>query len=80
MSEDKTSQGKKKWREMSLRRKFSLAVLGIVQFSLLIAALWDLQRRPEEAIRGKKWVWRLLVFVNWIGPLSYFKFGRTKTA
>jgi hypothetical protein len=47
----------------------------ILQLVLLAAALIDLARR--ERTRGPKWVWVLVIlFVNLIGPVIYFMFGR----
>lgn len=47
----------------------------IVQLALIIAALVDLIRRPVT--RGPKWVWLIIIlFVNLLGPIAYFVFGR----
>ena len=51
---------------------------GTVQAALLIAALVDIWRRPEEGIRGDKRLWTAGSFVNFIGPISYFVFGRRR--
>jgi Phospholipase_D-nuclease N-terminal len=51
---------------------------GVVQVTLLIAALVDIWRRPEEEIRGSKRLWTAAAFVNFIGPLSYFILGRRR--
>jgi hypothetical protein len=46
---------------------------------LLIAALIDIRRRPAKQIRGNKLLWTAAVFVNFIGPISYFVFGRKRS-
>ncbi len=69
---------RRKWGDLSGFQRAWIALLGIVQFSLLIAALWDLRRRSSEEVRGSKKLWFALAFVNWIGPLAYFKFGRRR--
>jgi hypothetical protein len=51
---------------------------GVVQLSLLAAALVDLRRRPAEQINGSKKMWVPLAFVNFLGPLAYFAFGRRR--
>jgi uncharacterized membrane protein len=52
-----------------------LAPVLIIQLALLVTALLDLIRRPQT--RGPKWVWALVIlFVNIIGPIIYFVFGR----
>jgi hydrogenase/urease accessory protein HupE len=46
-----------------------------IQFILLIVALVDLIR--IRATNGPKWLWVLVIlFVNIIGPIIYFVFGR----
>ncbi len=67
---------KKPWKELSTPQKAGGLLMGIVQVSLLIAALVDIRRRPAEQIRGRKAWWALAAFVNFIGPISYFLFGR----
>jgi len=47
----------------------------VVQLILLVIALLDLLKR--EKTRGPKWVWALVIlFVNLLGPIVYFLFGR----
>jgi len=49
----------------------------VVQLALIAAALWDLYHR--EKTRGPKLVWVFIIlFVNMIGPIIYFVFGRDK--
>jgi hypothetical protein len=51
----------------------------IIQLGLIIAALIDLLRR--ERTRGPKWLWVLIIlFINFIGPIVYFVFGRAEEA
>ncbi len=69
---------RRKWSELSSPQRMGVLLLGLVQFSLLLTALWDLRRRPPEQVRGSKRLWFALAFVNWIGPLAYFKFGRRR--
>ena len=67
---------KKKWVDFSGTQKVATVLGGIVQLTLLVAALVDIQKRPPEEINGNKNMWRLLAFVNFIGPITYFLFGR----
>ncbi|MBE2237686.1 MAG: PLDc_N domain-containing protein [Caldilineaceae bacterium] len=70
---------KKTWKHLEPWQKTGGVMLGIVQISLLVAALWDIRRRPAEQIRGRKVWWVMAAFVNYIGPISYFLFGRKQT-
>jgi uncharacterized membrane protein YhaH (DUF805 family) len=51
----------------------------LIELALIIAALVDLVRR--ERTRGPKWAWVLIIlFINFIGPIIYFIFGRAEEA
>ncbi len=64
------------WTQMSPTKRLFLTLAIILQVTLLIAAQWDIQKRPEDEIRGSKSMWRMVAFINFIGPLAYFLFGR----
>jgi len=68
----------KQWKDLTVAQKRSLVLLGALQLVLLAAALIDIRRRPTEAINGSKRLWTAVVFVNFIGPISYFLFGRKR--
>ena len=70
----------KKWSDLTARQKAPLVLRGIIQLALLAAALADIHRRPAEEIKGSKWVWSAVAFVNFmgIGPIAYFTFGRRR--
>lgn len=65
-----------RFSELPRRRQAGIVGLGTIQLGLLIAAERDIQRRPPDLIRGPKARWRLLCLINFLGPLSYFTFGR----
>jgi len=49
--------------------------LVVIELILVVAALFDLVRRPKT--RGPKWVWVIIiVLVSTIGPIIYFVVGR----
>jgi Phospholipase_D-nuclease N-terminal len=68
---------KKSWSDLSPAQRSLTVIAGAIQISLLIAALADLRRRPADQVRGGKVMWAALSFVNFFGPLAYFKFGRS---
>ncbi|MBO9129163.1 PLD nuclease N-terminal domain-containing protein [Bacillus sp. 165] len=52
-----------------------VAPLVVLQVILTIAALVSCVR--QEHTRGPKWMWILIIlFMNTIGPIIYFIFGR----
>ncbi len=71
---------RKKWSEFSGRNRRLIAIMGAVEVVLLAAALFDIKRRPADQIKGPKWMWSALAFVNIVGPLGYFAFGRRRSA
>jgi hypothetical protein len=71
-----TKKKKKSWKEMPPLARFGTVLVGAVQLSLLVAAQRDISRRPAEQIRGSKAVWRMVTLINFVGPGSYFAFGR----
>jgi Phospholipase_D-nuclease N-terminal len=69
---------KKKWNELSGRSRKLITVTGVIEVALLVATLVDIKRRPAEQIKGSKRLWTALAFVNIIGPIAYFTFGRRR--
>jgi hypothetical protein len=68
----------KKWADLS-RRQQALALSGaVVQVGLLSAALLDLRKRSPDELNGPKPAWVAACFVNFVGPISYFVFGRKR--
>jgi hypothetical protein len=67
---------KKRWSELSPRQRSAIVAAGTVQVGLHAAALVDLRRRLSDRVRGSKKMWTALSFVNFVGPLAYFVFGR----
>jgi hypothetical protein len=65
-----------KKKELKPAQKAVFAPLGVIQFVLLVAALADIRRRPADKIKGSKRFWTAVAFVNFVGPIAYFLFGR----
>jgi hypothetical protein len=69
---------RKRWSEFSGRQRTAIVVAGLAQASLSVATLLDLRRRPSAQMRGSKRLWAAAAFVNFVGPLAYFSFGRRR--
>ncbi len=69
---------RKQWSELTRIQKAIFVALGIFQVALLAVAQWDINRRPEEEIRGNKWIWKAIALINFAGPIAYFLFGRSR--
>jgi hypothetical protein len=75
--------GGRHWSDLDEGTRRFIVVSGVVEGLLKIAALTDLARRPAAQVRGRKWVWAVvLVLVNSVGlaPLVYFLAGRRTEA
>lgn len=69
---------KKSWSDLTTEQKAGAVLVVIAQVGLLVAALADIRRRPAEQINGSKRMWAGLAFVNFVGPIAYFLFGRKR--
>jgi hypothetical protein len=67
---------RKQWSDLSGGQKAAVVGLATVQVGLAVTAWVDLARRPAERVRGPKPAWALAIAVNFVGPISYFAFGR----
>jgi hypothetical protein len=68
----------KKWSDLRPAQRAGAIAMMVVQVSLLIAALVDIRRRPADQINGSKRVWVGVAFINFVGPIAYFVFGRKR--
>ncbi len=70
---------RKRWGDLSAIQRIGVVIGATIQFGLLAAGLWDLAHRQPEEVRGDRRFWAGFMFVNWIGPISYFVYGRKKS-
>ena len=70
---------RKRWNDLTDAEKTAVLVAASLQISLAVTAWIDLARRPPELVRGPKPAWALGIAVNFVGPISYFAFGRRRT-
>ncbi|MDH6283056.1 PLD nuclease N-terminal domain-containing protein [Prescottella agglutinans] len=71
---------KSKWTDLSPAKRASILALAAVELSLAVSAWADLATRRREEVNGSKGKWAAIIAVNIIGPLSYFRWGRKKSA
>ena len=64
------------WSDLSRQQKTALMVAASMQVSLALTAWIDLARRPATEVNGSKARWAAIIGVNFVGPLSYFRWGR----
>jgi len=69
--------GRRRWEDLPAGTRRGLGIAASIQLALFVSALIDLVRRPASQVRGgRKWAWVPVLFVNFVGPIAYFAFGR----
>jgi hypothetical protein len=68
----------RKWSELTDKQRALLLVAASVQVSLAVSAWADLADRPASEVNGSKARWAAVIAVNFVGPLSYFRWGRKR--
>jgi hypothetical protein len=69
---------RRRWADLSGPQRAYVVIAAMIQLSLLIIGLWDLAHREKDEVRGGRRFWAGFMFVNWIGPIAYFTYGRKK--
>ncbi|MGZ4566534.1 MAG: PLDc N-terminal domain-containing protein [Blastococcus sp.] len=67
---------RRRWADLSTPQRAGLLVLATVQLSLATRAWMDLARRPAGRVNGPKPLWALVIAINFVGPIAYFRWGR----
>lgn len=70
------SSSSRRWSDLSSSQRTAIIVLGAVQVTLQLAALWDLRKRHADEVRGPKVAWFAASFINFAGPIAYLRWGR----
>ncbi|GAA4486248.1 hypothetical protein GCM10023094_42300 [Rhodococcus olei] len=65
-------------KSLDPRLRVPVAIAAVVQVVLTVATLVDLRRRDADQVKGPKKVWAAAAFVNFVGPIAYFVFGRRR--
>ena len=74
------NRSKRRWSELPRGQRAAVLTAGVIQLALQTAALVDLRRRPARKVKGTKAAWTAASFVNYLGPIAYFIFGRGRAA
>jgi hypothetical protein len=61
---------------MTEKQKRILTVALVIHVIMLSLTWRDLSKRPADAVRGKKRMWRLASLLNTSGSVTYWLFGR----
>jgi hypothetical protein len=77
-TKETSSVTRRTWTDLTPRQQTAILVLGSIQLALAATAWTDLARRPAKQVNGRKGIWAAVIAINWIGPLSYFRWGRRR--
>jgi Phospholipase_D-nuclease N-terminal len=77
---NRNRKSRRRWRDLTLAQQTLVVTGATVQFGLAAAAWTDLVRRAPAQVRGPKWRWAVLIAVNYVGPIAYFRWGRRRPA
>lgn len=66
------------WKEFSLPAKIGIISAVVAELAAKVGVWRDLAGRPADKVRGPKWLWFALSFINSFGPGAYFAIGRKK--
>jgi hypothetical protein len=72
---------RRRWSDLSERTRRLIVAGAAVEGALKAVALADLRRRPASEVRGRKWVWGVVIgLANSAGavPLAYLLVGRRR--
>lgn len=69
---------KRRWSDLSPTAKLLIVLGSVVELLLTAVALRDLRRRPAAQVRGPKFAWGLMSFVQPVGPIAYLLLGRRR--
>jgi hypothetical protein len=69
---------RRRWADLTPRRRTAVFVAAAVQLSLAAAAWTDLASRAPAEVNGSRTTWAAVIAVNWVGPLAWFRWGRRK--
>lgn len=68
-----------RWQDLSDRQRFAVLTAASIQLLLAATAWADLATRPADRVNGRKRFWALVIAINWVGPICYFRWGRRRT-
>jgi hypothetical protein len=66
--------------DLNDQQKKVLLLVLVVHLVLARFTLRDLRRRPDDAVRGPKRLWRVWAALNTTGSLAYWTVGRRRGA
>ena len=71
---------KRTCKDLTPQERAGSIITGLIQLTLAAIAWTDLARRPAAQVNGPKPLWALAITVNFVGPISYFIWGRQRGA
>ena len=70
---------KRSWSELGPRGRAVIVAAAAIEAVLTTTALRDLHSRKGSELNGPKWVWRLAMLIQPVGPIGYLILGRKRS-
>jgi hypothetical protein len=67
---------RRRWADLNPRQQTAVSVAAVVQLLLAAAAWADLATRTPAEVNGSRTTWAVVIAVNVVGPLAWFRWGR----
>lgn len=65
-----------RWDQMSTTKRVLIMLLVSIKVATTVSAWADLAERTPELVNGSKRRWALIIAIDGIGPLLYWRRGR----
>ena len=69
---------KRSWSDLSPQARTGIVIVAAVEAVLTTTALRDLHSRNSSEVKGPKFLWRLALLVQPVGPIGYLLLGRKR--
>lgn len=69
---------KRQWSELSTPAKVGVITLAAAEAVVTTIAARDLSGRSDAQVNGPRWLWKLALFIQPVGPVGYLILGRKR--
>ncbi len=73
------AMAKRSWSELGTPARAAIVIGAAIEAVLTTTALRDLHSRDSSQLNGPRWLWRLAMVVQPVGPIGYLILGRKRS-
>ncbi|PPK65174.1 PLD nuclease N-terminal domain-containing protein [Actinokineospora auranticolor] len=67
---------RRKWTDLTRCQRRGVIAAAVLQIGLAAWAWTDLAHRRAEQVNGPKPLWAAAIAINFVGPITYWRWGR----